>query len=250
MKQNIKQWNREIGSDLSKRRIKNIDCKISVKSQFILNSHLIQLIHHFRDNNNWINYLRQLFAKSPNIQIIGTKRAIDSVIHLWPFVWLVCLELIRIPFKRLVGLQNIRSQLKSLTSIKSIDTQVLDESFWDLFGVWSLLTTLKLSQNNLIWVNASIIPSSVQTLDLSWNRIQVFDNIANYSVNSITKLDLSYNSLRDLPKLNHLIGSQLKALYIRPNLIEKLWSLSRLDIAINCIIDYNYYNYYNCMIWF
>ena len=37
------------------------------------------------------------------------------------------------------------------------------------------------------------------------------------------------------------------------NGIEKLSSLSQLDIAINCIIDYNYYNYYNyynCMIWF
>jgi len=242
VKQNIKQWNREIGSDLSNRRVKNIDCKISVKSQFILNSHLIQLIHHFRDNNNSINYLRQLFAKSPNIKIIGTKRAIDSVIYLSPFVSLVCLELIRIPFKRLIGLQNIRSQLKSLSCIKSIDTQVLDESFWDLFGVWPLLTTLKLSQNNLISVNASIIPSSVQTLDLSWNRIQVFDNIANYSVNSITKLDLSYNSLRDLPKLNDFTSSQLKALYIRGNLIENINGIEKLSSLFR--IRYCYQLYY------
>jgi DNA-directed RNA polymerase subunit RPC12/RpoP len=215
------------------------------KYELSLNSDLIQLIHDFKDNNNSINYLRQLFSKSPNIKIIATKRAIDSVIYLSPFVSLVSLELIRISFKRLVGLENIRSQLKSLSCIKSIDTQVLDESFWDLFGVWPLLTTLKLSQNNLISVNASIIPSSVQTLDLSWNRIQVFDNLANYSVNSITKLDLSYNSLRDLPKLNTFTSSQLKALYVRGNLIEningieKLSSLSELDIAINCIIDYN-----------
>ena len=213
-----------------------------------------QSLIHFIDNeyklnsnrnslNIKVNYLKQLFRKIPSVKIVADKSSADCVLHLNAFASCVSLKLIRVPFKGLVGLETIRTQLKSLDCIKCFDTQVLDEEFFDLFGVWPQLTSLTLRQNNITSVKVSIIPSSVQTLDLSWNRIKVFNNIANYSVNCISKLDLSYNCLTEVPKLNDTSCCSLKSLFIRGNLIETLEGIERfdriveLDVGINCVVD-------------
>lgn len=190
-----------------------------------------------------VNYLKQLFRKIPSLKIVGDKSSPDLVLHVSPFASVVSLKLIRVPFKSLVGLETIRAQLKSLDCFKCFNTQVLDEEFFNLFGVWPQLTSLTLRQNNITSVKPSIIPSSVQSLDLSWNRIKVFNNIANYSVNYISKLDLSYNCLTEVPKLNDISCSSLKSLYIRGNLIESVEGIEKFDkivefdIGVNCIVD-------------
>ena len=215
--------------------------------QFINNEYKLNSINsnNYNNINIKLNYLRQLFRKIPSIKIIGEKSSLDSVIHLNSFVSIAFLQLIRVSFKNLVALDTIKPQLKSLKCVKCFETQVLDEHFWDLFGVWPQLTSLTLSQNNITSVKASVIPSSVQTLDLSWNRITSFNNIANYSVNNITKLNLSYNCLKEVPKLNAFSCSSLNSLFLRANLIEniegieKLTKLIELDIGNNCIVDSN-----------
>ena len=220
--------------------------------ELTLNQSVIQFItneYKLNSNNNNINiklnFLKQLIRKIPSLKIIGDNSSLNQVIHLNQFISCICLQLVRISFKDLVGLEIIRPQLKSLKCFKCFDTQSLDEEFWDLFGVWPQLTSLTLSRNDIISVKASIIPSSVEILDLSWNRIKSFNNISNFSVNNISKLDLSYNCLKQVPKLNTFSCCSLKSLFIRGNLIEDITGIERLtqiielDVGINCVVDLN-----------
>lgn len=212
------------------------------QTQLVLSTKLLNYLLETHDDNNQVNYMKQLIRRSPAVKIIG--EGIVMAQQIGCFESCSSLELHRIPFDQLIGLDKLKPKLKSFAGQKSISRfKDLNEHFWDVFGVWPSLSTLKLSENNIQSINASILPSTIKSLDLSWNKIAHFNNTADYCHNSLERLDLKFNSMISMPKLNLSTRNSLKCLYLRRNLlenidgIEQLIQLTEFDVAFNCLID-------------
>ncbi|KAI4831357.1 hypothetical protein KUCAC02_000903, partial [Chaenocephalus aceratus] len=175
-----------------------------------------------------LQFLFDVLQKTISLKLInppGVK--LQSVVKIFPFKSLKCLELKRIPPHCLEGLRGVYSQLEVFTCSKSLSSleELLSLCGADLSSSLSLLNVLK-------------------SLDLSHNKIQEFAEFLK-PLSELEHLNLGYNCLQRAPTLGQSARAKLVTLILRNNEletingVEQLSSLQHLDLAYNLLLEHS-----------
>ncbi|XP_013876160.1 serine/threonine-protein kinase 11-interacting protein isoform X2 [Austrofundulus limnaeus] len=174
---------------------------------------------------------------------------LDSVVKIFPFKSLKCLELKRIPPHLLEGLRGVYSQLEVFICTKSLSSleELLSTCGGDLSSAlpWLELHTLNFSYNSIVCLDQSITLLNVlKSLDLSHNKIQECAEFLK-PLSELEHLNLGYNCLQRAPTLGPSARAKLHTLILRNNEleaingVEQLSSLQHLDLAYNLLLEHS-----------
>lgn len=172
----------------------------------------------------------------------------NCVIDISKFRNLTTLEIQRVSINRIIGLQQLRSQLQVITAERSL-TNVKDLIVYcagdkSIGFIWNSLKRADFSYNGLETVDSSFeFTPYLQHLNLSHNKI--FQINALVWCPNLKVLNLSFNQLTSMPKLNVESYRRLQVLIVNDNLIEDVSGLVRLDALLeldlsgNCMMDHS-----------
>lgn len=171
----------------------------------------------------------------------------SCVIDISKFRNLTTLEIHRVPIKQIKGLQSLRIQLqelvveKCLTSVKELIIHCAGDKCSGF--IWNNLKRIDLSYNQLDRVESSFeFTPYIQHLNLSHNKIVHISALV--WLPNLKVLNLSFNQLNTIPKLNNESMRRLQVLTLNDNCIEdvsgivRLEALLELDISGNCLLDH------------
>ncbi|XP_035207818.1 uncharacterized protein LOC118182556 isoform X2 [Stegodyphus dumicola] len=148
----------------------------------------------------------------------------------------------------LVSVETLRIKLKSLIvyeSLKDLATILLcGIVHWSPalepvknWPFWDSITCANFSHNSLKKISPSIkLLSSVKQIDLSYNEIEVIENLETLS--ELSTLILSHNNIHYLDSLHTQLGN-ISALYLSSNKINNLQGLSKLFSVSELYLDGN-----------
>lgn len=172
----------------------------------------------------------------------------NCIIDIAKFRNLTTLEIQRVPIKRIVGLQQLRSQLQEIVAERSLsnvkDLIVYCAGDKSNGFIWNSLKRADFSYNMLEVIDSSFeFTPYLQHLNLSHNKI--FQISALVWCPNLKVLNLSFNQLTSIPKLNTEAARRLQVFIINDNLIEDVSGLVRLDALLeldlsgNCMLDHS-----------
>ncbi|XP_037552255.1 serine/threonine-protein kinase 11-interacting protein [Nematolebias whitei] len=197
-----------------------------------------------------LQFLFDVLQKTISLKLISPPGVtLDSVVKIFPFKSLRCLELKRIPPHLLEGLRGVYSQLEVFTCTKSLSSleELLSTCGGDLSSAlpWLELHTLNFSYNTIVCLDQSITLLNVlKCLDLSHNKIQDCAEFLK-PLSELEHLHLGYNCLQRVPALGPSARAKLRMLVLRNNEletingVEQLSSLQHLDIAYNLLLEHS-----------
>ncbi|CRK93086.1 CLUMA_CG006583, isoform A [Clunio marinus] len=207
-----------------------------------------------KPNNSKSNVFRDLIQIYDFIQktlILKLTKFLDEedlledncIIDISKFRSLLTLEIQRVPIERITGLQGLRSQLqeivaeKCLTNIKDLIMFCAGDKSSGF--IWNSLKRADFSYNNLEKIDSSFeFTPYLQHLNLSHNKI--FQISALVWLPNLKFLNLSFNNLTSIPKLNVESYRRLQSLIITDNIIEDISGLARLDALLELDLSGNF----------
>ncbi|KAK5847903.1 hypothetical protein PBY51_016995 [Eleginops maclovinus] len=197
-----------------------------------------------------LQFLFDVLQKTISLKLTnppGVK--LQSVVKIFPFKSLKCLELKRIPPHCLEGLRGVYSQLEVFKCSKSLSSleELLSLCGGDLSSAlpWLELHTLNFSYNSILCLDQSLsLLNVLKSLDLSHNHIQ---EVAEFlkPLSELEHLNLGYNCLQRAPTLGLSARAKLVTLVLRNNEletingVEQLSSLQHLDLAYNLLLEHS-----------
>ncbi|XP_069376913.1 serine/threonine-protein kinase 11-interacting protein isoform X2 [Paralichthys olivaceus] len=197
-----------------------------------------------------LQFLFDVLQKTVSLKLINPPDVrLQSVLKIFPFKSLKCLELKRIPPHCLEGLRGVYSQLEVFTCSKSLSSleELLSLCGGDLSSAlpWLELHTLNFSYNSIVCLDQSIsLLNVLKSLDLSHNKIQECAEFLN-PLSELERLNLGYNCLQMAPTLGLSARAKLLTLILRNNEletingVEQLSSLQHLDLAYNLLLEHS-----------
>ncbi|XP_078099700.1 serine/threonine-protein kinase 11-interacting protein isoform X2 [Sander vitreus] len=197
-----------------------------------------------------LQFLFDVLQKTISLKLINPSGVrLQSVVKIFPFKSLKCLELKRIPPHCLEGLRGIYSQLEVFTCSKSLSSleELLSLCGGDLSSAlpWLELHTLNFSYNSIVCLDQSLsLLNVLKFLDLSHNKIQECAAFLK-PLSELEHLNLGYNSLQRAPTLGLSARAKLLTLILRNNEletingVEQLSSLQELDLAYNLLLEHS-----------
>ncbi|XP_069020138.1 serine/threonine-protein kinase 11-interacting protein isoform X2 [Embiotoca jacksoni] len=197
-----------------------------------------------------LQFLFDVLQKTISLKLINPPGArLQSVVKIFPFKSLKCLELKKIPPHCLEGLRGVYSQLEVFTCSKSVSSleELLSLCGGDLSSAlpWLELHTLNFSYNSLVCLDQSLsLLNVLKSLDLSHNKIQECAEFLK-PLSELEHLNLGYNSLQRAPTLGPNASAKLVILILRNNEletingVEQLSSLQHLDLAYNLLLEHS-----------
>uniref|UniRef100_A0A8C9XT53 Serine/threonine-protein kinase 11-interacting protein n=1 Tax=Sander lucioperca TaxID=283035 RepID=A0A8C9XT53_SANLU len=197
-----------------------------------------------------LQFLFDVLQKTISLKLINPSGVrLQSVVKIFPFKSLKCLELKRIPPHCLEGLRGIYSQLEVFTCSKSLSSleELLSLCGGDLSSAlpWLELHTLNFSYNSIVCLDQSLsLLNVLKFLDLSHNKIQECADFLK-PLSELEHLNLGYNSLQRAPTLGLSARAKLLTLILRNNEletingVEQLSSLQELDLAYNLLLEHS-----------
>uniref|UniRef100_A0AAX7V1H6 LKB1 serine/threonine kinase interacting protein 1 N-terminal domain-containing protein n=1 Tax=Astatotilapia calliptera TaxID=8154 RepID=A0AAX7V1H6_ASTCA len=197
-----------------------------------------------------LQFLFDILQKTVSLKLINPLGVrLKSVLKIFPFKSLKCLELKRIPPHCLEGLRGIYSQLEVFTCSKSLSSleELLSLCGGDLSSAlpWLELHTLNFSYNSIVCLDQSLsLLNVLKSLDLSHNKIQECAEFLK-ALTELEHLNLGYNCLQRAPTLGMSARAKLVTLILRNNEletingVEQLSSLQHLDLAYNILLEHS-----------
>ncbi|XP_032362495.1 serine/threonine-protein kinase 11-interacting protein isoform X2 [Etheostoma spectabile] len=197
-----------------------------------------------------LQFLFDVLQKTISLKLINPSGVrLQSVVKIFPFKSLKCLELKRIPPHCLEGLKGIYSQLEVFTCSKSLSSleELLSLCGGDLSSAlpWLELHTLNFSYNSIVCLDQSLsLLNVLKFLDLSHNKIQECAEFMK-PLSELEHLNLGYNCLQRAPTLGLSARAKLLTLILRNNEletingVEQLSSLQELDLAYNLLLEHS-----------
>ncbi|XP_028987169.1 serine/threonine-protein kinase 11-interacting protein isoform X2 [Betta splendens] len=197
-----------------------------------------------------LQFLFDILQKTVSLKLINSPEVrIQSVVKIFPFKSLKCLELKRIPPHCLEGLRGVYSQLEVFICSKSLSSleELLSLCGGDLSSAlpWLELHTLNFSYNSIVALDQSIsLLNVLKSLDLSHNKIQDCADFLT-PLSELEHLNLGYNCLQRAPTLGLSARSKLIMLILRNNEletingVEQLSSLQHLDLSYNLLLEHS-----------
>lgn len=174
-----------------------------------------------------LQFLHDIFQKTPGLKVVNNANLLscNDKIDLSKFKKLKYLELKHVPVKQLIGLKQVQYQMECIVCERGLSTleHLLAECGGDNATgfVWSELTEAVLSFNDIRIVDSSVaFAPRLQVLDLSHN--QIFDVNAIERLPNLKYVNLSYNSLGEMPQFNKSARKKIEVLIMRNNYIESL----------------------------
>lgn len=197
-----------------------------------------------------LQFLFDVLQKTVSLKLIhppGVK--LESVVKIFPFKSLKCLELKRIPPHLLEGLRGVYSQLEVFACSKSLSSleELLSLCGGDLSSAlpWLELHTLNFSYNAIVCLDQSLsLLNVLKSLDLSHNKIAECEEFLK-PLSELEHLNLGYNRLQRAPALGAAARSKLHTLILRNNEletingVEQLSCLRCLDLAYNLLMEHS-----------
>ncbi|XP_007567647.1 serine/threonine-protein kinase 11-interacting protein isoform X2 [Poecilia formosa] len=196
-----------------------------------------------------LQFLFDVLQKTLSLKLIHPPGVrLESVVKIFPFKSLKCLELKRIPAHLLEGLRGVYSQLEVFICSKSLHSleELLSLCGGDLSSAltWLELHTLNFSYNSIICLDQSLsLLNILKSLDLSHNKIQECGEFLK-PLSELEHLNLGYNCLQRAPTLGPSARAKLHTLILRNNEletingVEQLSSLQHLDLAYNLLLEH------------
>ncbi|XP_049919526.1 serine/threonine-protein kinase 11-interacting protein isoform X2 [Epinephelus moara] len=197
-----------------------------------------------------LQFLFDILQKTISLKLINPPGArLQSVVKIFPFKSLKCLELKRVPPHCLEGLRGVYSQLEVFTCSKSLSSleELLSLCGGDLSSAlpWLELHTLNFSYNSIVCLDQSLsLLNVLKSLDLSHNKIQECAEFLK-PLSELAHLNLGYNCLQRAPMLGLSARAKLLTLILRNNEletingVEQLSSLQHLDLAYNLLLEHS-----------
>ncbi|XP_026218660.1 serine/threonine-protein kinase 11-interacting protein isoform X2 [Anabas testudineus] len=197
-----------------------------------------------------LQFLFDILQKTISLKLINPPEVrLQSVVKIFPFKSLKCLELKRIPPHCLEGLRGIYSQLEVFICSKSLSSleELLSLCGGDLSSAlpWLELHTLNFSYNSIVALDQSLsLLNILKSLDLSHNKIQDCAEFLK-PLSELEHLNLGYNFLQRAPMLSLSAKAKLVTLILRNNEletingVEQLSSLQHLDLAYNLLLEHS-----------
>ncbi|XP_074482840.1 serine/threonine-protein kinase 11-interacting protein isoform X3 [Sebastes fasciatus] len=197
-----------------------------------------------------LQFLFDVLQKTISLKLINpTGVRLHSVVKIFPFKSLKCLELKRVPPHCLEGLRGVYSQLEVFTCSKSVSSleELLSLCGGDLSSAlpWLELHTLNFSYNSIVCLDQSLsLLNVLKSLDLSHNKIQECAEFLK-PLSELEHLNLGYNCLQRAPTLGLSSRAKLLTLILRNNEletingVEQLSSLQHLDLAYNLLLEHS-----------
>lgn len=197
-----------------------------------------------------LQFLFDILQKTVSLKLINPPDVrLQSVVKIFPFKSLKCLELKRIPPHCLEGLRGVYSQLEVFTCSKSLSSleELLSLCGGDLSSAlpWLELHTLNFSYNSIVCLDQSLsLLNVLKSLDLSHNKIQECAEFLK-PLSELRHLHLGYNCLQRAPTLGPSARAKLLTLILRNNEletingVEQLSSLQHLDLAYNLLLEHS-----------
>ncbi|XP_041834979.1 serine/threonine-protein kinase 11-interacting protein isoform X2 [Melanotaenia boesemani] len=197
-----------------------------------------------------LQFLFDMLQKTVSLKLINPPGVrLQSVLKIFPFKSLKCLELKRIPPHLLEGLRGVYSQLEVFTCSKSLGSleELLSLCGGDLSSAlpWLELHTLNFSYNSIVCLDQSLsLLNVLKSLDLSHNKIQECAEFLK-PLSELEHLNLGYNCLQRAPTLALSARAKLFTLILRNNEletingVEQLSSLQHLDLAYNLLLEHS-----------
>ncbi|XP_044043779.1 serine/threonine-protein kinase 11-interacting protein isoform X2 [Siniperca chuatsi] len=197
-----------------------------------------------------LQFLFDVLQKTISLKLINPPGVrLESVVKIFPFKSLKCLELKRVPPHCLEGLRGVYSQLEVFTCSKSLNSleELLSLCGGDLSSAlpWLELHTLNFSFNSIVCLDQSLTLLNVlKSLDLSHNKIQECAEFLK-PLTELEHLNLGYNCLQRAPTLGLSARAKLLTLNLRNNEletingVEQLSSLEHLDLAYNLLLEHS-----------
>uniref|UniRef100_A0A3Q0QZJ2 Serine/threonine-protein kinase 11-interacting protein n=1 Tax=Amphilophus citrinellus TaxID=61819 RepID=A0A3Q0QZJ2_AMPCI len=198
-----------------------------------------------------LQFLFDILQKTISLKLINPPDVrLESMVKIFPFKSLKCLELKRIPPHCLEGLRGVYSQLEVFTCSKSLMCECLE--LLSLCGgdlssalPWLELHTLNFSYNSIVCLDQSLsLLNVLKSLDLSHNKIQECAEFLK-PLTELELLNLGYNCLQRAPTLGLSASAKLVTLILRNNEletingVEQLSSLQHLDLAYNILLEHS-----------
>lgn len=197
-----------------------------------------------------LQFLFDVLQKTISLKLINPPGVrLQSVLKIFPFKSLKCLELKRIPPHCLEGLRGVYSQLEVFTCSKSLSSleELLSLCGGDLSSAlpWLELHTLNFSYNSIVCLDQSLsLLNVLKFLDLSHNKIQECAEFLK-PLSELEHLNLGYNCLQRVPTLGLSARAKLLTLILRNNEletingVEQLSSLQHIDLAYNLLLEHS-----------
>ncbi|XP_045915214.1 serine/threonine-protein kinase 11-interacting protein isoform X2 [Micropterus dolomieu] len=197
-----------------------------------------------------LQFLFDVLQKTISLKLINPPGVrLQSVVKIFPFKSLKCLELKRVPPHCLEGLRGIYSQLEVFTCSKSLSSleELLSLCGGDMSSAlpWLELHTLNFSYNSIVCLDQSLgLLNVLKSLDLSHNKIQECAEFLK-PLSELEHLNLGYNCLQRAPTLGLSARAKLLTLNLRNNEletingVEQLSSLQHLDLAYNLLLEHS-----------
>lgn len=197
-----------------------------------------------------LQFLFDILQKTVSLKLINPPDVrLESMVKIFPFKSLKCLELKRIPPHCLEGLRGVYSQLEVFTCSKSLSSleELLSLCGGDLSSAlpWLELHTLNFSYNSIVCLDQSLsLLNVLKSLDLSHNKIQECAEFLK-PLTELELLNLGYNCLQRAPTLGLSASAKLVTLILRNNEletingVEQLSSLQHLDLAYNILLEHS-----------
>ncbi|CAJ1086801.1 serine/threonine-protein kinase 11-interacting protein isoform X3 [Xyrichtys novacula] len=197
-----------------------------------------------------LQFLFDVLQKTISLKLINPPgERLQSVVKIFPFKSLKCLELKRVPPHCLEGLRGVYSQLEVFTCSKSLSSleELLSLCGGDLSSAlpWLELHTLNFSYNSIVCLDQSLsLLNVLKSLDLSHNKIQECAEFLK-PLSELEHLNLGYNCLQRAPTLGPSARAKLLTLILRNNEletingVEQLSSLQHLDLAYNLLLEHS-----------
>ncbi|XP_041638092.1 serine/threonine-protein kinase 11-interacting protein isoform X2 [Cheilinus undulatus] len=197
-----------------------------------------------------LQFLFDVLQKTISLKLINPPgERLQSVVKIFPFKSLKCLELKRVPPHCLEGLRGVYSQLEVFTCSKSLSSleELLSLCGGDLSSAlpWLELHTLNFSYNSIVCLDQSLsLLNVLKSLDLSHNKIQECAEFLK-PLSELEHLNLGYNCLQRAPTLGLSTRAKLLTLNLRNNEletingVEQLSSLQHLDLAYNLLLEHS-----------
>ncbi|XP_060888124.1 serine/threonine-protein kinase 11-interacting protein isoform X2 [Labrus mixtus] len=197
-----------------------------------------------------LQFLFDVLQKTISLKLMNPPgERLQSVVKIFPFKSLKCLELKRVPPHCLEGLRGVYSQLEVFTCSKSLSSleELLSLCGGDLSSAlpWLDLHTLNFSYNSIVCLDQSLsLLNVLKSLDLSHNKIQECAEFLK-PLSELEHLNLGYNCLQRAPTLGLSARAKLLTLHLRNNEletingVEQLSSLQHLDLAYNLLLEHS-----------
>ncbi|XP_020497825.2 serine/threonine-protein kinase 11-interacting protein isoform X1 [Labrus bergylta] len=197
-----------------------------------------------------LQFLFDVLQKTISLKLMNPPgERLQSVVKIFPFKSLKCLELKRVPPHCLEGLRGVYSQLEVFTCSKSLSSleELLSLCGGDLSSAlpWLDLHTLNFSYNSIVCLDQSLsLLNVLKSLDLSHNKIQECAEFLK-PLSELEHLNLGYNCLQRAPTLGLSARAKLLTLNLRNNEletingVEQLSSLQHLDLAYNLLLEHS-----------